>query len=142
MDNLTPEQRKKNMQNIKNKDTKPEIILRKMLWSKGIRYRKNIKNVLGKPDICIKKYKLAIFCDSDFWHGRLYKENKSIPKINQGYWIPKLERNIARDTYVSDELLKQGWTVFRFLESDIKKNAGYCVEQILEYLKAYTASGD
>lgn len=138
MDNLTPEQRRKNMQNVKSRDTKPEITLRKILWSKGIRYRKNKKDVLGKPDICITKYKIAIFCDSDFWHGKLYKENKSIPKTNQEYWLPKLERNIARDTYVTNELINQGWVVFRFWESEIKKNAEDCIQQVLEYISAIT----
>ena len=97
MDNLTREQRKKNMQNIRSKNTKPELLLRKALWTKGIRYRLHAKDIIGKPDIYIKKYKIAIFVDSDFWHGRLYKEGKAIPKSNQDYWIPKLERNILRD---------------------------------------------
>ncbi len=70
MDTLTPEQRKKNMRNIKSKDTKVELILRKALWNKGHRYRKNYTKVKGKPDICFPKIKLALFCDSDFWHGK------------------------------------------------------------------------
>jgi DNA mismatch endonuclease (patch repair protein) len=101
MDNLTIEQRKKNMRNIKSKDTKPELLLRKALWSKGIRYRLHGKDIFGKPDIYIKSKKIAIFVDSDFWHGKLYKEGKAIPKSNQEYWISKLERNIERDKKIT-----------------------------------------
>lgn len=123
MDNLTPEQRRKNMQNIRSKNTKPELLLRKALYQLGIRYRIHVKDVLGKPDICIKKYKLAIFIDSDFWHGRLYMEGKSIPKSNPEYWIPKLERNIQRDKEVTEKLLDDNWIVLRFWETDIKRES-------------------
>lgn len=127
MDNLTPEQRKKNMQNIKSKDTKPELLLRKALWNQGIRYRLHGKTIFGKPDIYIKSKKIAIFVDSDFWHGRLYLEGRSIPKSNQDYWIPKLERNIERDKLVNQTLEKQGWVVLRFWESEIKKEIEKCI---------------
>lgn len=123
MDNLTPDQRKKNMQNIQSKNTKPELLLRKALYQLGIRYRIHVKDVLGKPDICIKKYKIAIFVDSDFWHGRLYMEGKAIPKSNQEYWIPKLERNIQRDKEVTEKLLDDNWIVLRFWETDIKRES-------------------
>lgn len=132
MDNLTPEQRKKNMQNIRSKDTKPELILRKELWQKGIRYRIHGKGIFGKPDIYLKGRKIAIFVDSDFWHGRLYKEGKAIPKSNQDYWIPKLERNIARDEEVTNTLKSEGWIVLRYWESDIKKELARCTDEILK----------
>ena len=134
MDNLTPEQRKKNMQNIKSKNTKPEMLLRKKLFKSGLRYRIHGKDVFGKPDIYIKSKKIAIFIDSDFWHGRLYKEGKSVPKTNQDYWIPKLERNIKRDTEVTEKLQSDGWTVIRFWETDIKKNLDECAEIVLNQL--------
>lgn len=134
MDNLTPEQRKKNMQNIKSKNTKPEMLLRKKLFKSGLRYRIHGKDIFGKPDIYIKSKKIAIFIDSDFWHGRLYKEGKSIPKTNQDYWIPKLERNIKRDIEVTEKLQSDGWTVIRFWETDIKKNLDECADTVLSQL--------
>ena len=137
MDNLTIEQRKLNMRNIKSKNTQPELMLRKKLWSMGIRYRLHSKDVFGKPDIYIKKYKIAIFVDSDFWHGKLYQEGKSIPKTNQEYWIPKLERNILRDIEVNKTLKAQGWTVLRYWESELKKDIYKCVDTIIEYIKQY-----
>lgn len=134
MDNLTPEQRKKNMQNIKSKNTKPEMLLRKKLFQCGLRYRIHGKDIFGKPDIYIKSKKIAIFIDSDFWHGRLFKEGKSIPKTNQDYWIPKLERNIKRDIEVTEKLQSDGWTVIRFWETDIKKNLDKCADIVLNQL--------
>jgi DNA mismatch endonuclease (patch repair protein) len=135
MDNLTPEQRKKNMQHIRSKNTKPEIMLRKHLWLTGLRYRIHGKNIIGKPDIYFKSKKIAIFVDSDFWHGRLYKEGKAVPKTNQDYWIPKLENNIKRDEKVNAALLSEGWTVIRCWESSLKKNIDACVNQILYVIK-------
>lgn len=134
MDNLTLEQRKKNMQNIKAKDTKPEVIFRKALWAKGVRFRVNVKDVVGKPDVCIKNKKLAIFIDSEFWHGKMYL-NGQIPKSNQEYWIPKLERNIRRDKEVNSCLKENGWKVFRFWTKDIYKNCDQLIDQIINYLK-------
>ena len=126
------------MLRVKSKNTKPELILRKTLYSRGIRYRINAKDIIGKPDIYIKKYKLAIFIDSDFWHGRYYKEGKRIPKTNQDYWIPKLERNIKRDKFVSESLREQGWIVLRFWESDIYKNLELVVQNILNIFNRFT----
>jgi len=130
----TPISRSENMRRIKSENTSIERILRKALWVAGVRYRKNCKDILGKPDICIKKYKLAIFCDSEFWHGKFYLKGK-IPKNNRGYWIKKLERNIERDKEVNEQLKQQGWTVFRFWENDIKKNTQECVEKIISWLR-------
>ncbi len=121
--------RSENMRRIRSKDTSIEIMLRKALWAKGIRYRKNCKDIFGKPDICIKKYKIAVFCDSEFWHGKYFLEGK-VPKTNQDYWIPKLKRNIERDKKVNETLKKEGWTVLRFWEKEIRKNLDECVEKI------------
>lgn len=96
MDNLSPEQRKKNMQAIKSADTKAEILLAKALFAKGYRYRKNNKTVFGKPDLTFKKIKLAIFVDGEFWHGKDWEIRKQNIKTNIEYWIPKIERNIER----------------------------------------------
>ena len=97
MDDLTPEQRKKNMRAIRSKDTTIELALRKALWQRGIRYRKNYKGLIGKPDIVITKYRIAVFCDSDFWHGYDWENRKARIKSNRDYWIPKIERNMKRD---------------------------------------------
>jgi len=123
------------MSRIRGKDTSIEVKLRKALWHKGIRYRKNCKDVFGRPDICIKSKKIAIFCDSEFWHGKLYKEGKSIPKKNREFWTEKLEKNIMRDHDVNEKLKKDGWKVLRFWQKDIEKNLEKCVSEVLDVLK-------
>lgn len=128
----TSEQRSKIMSRIRSKDTKPEIKLRKLLWSIGIRYRLNVKKLPGSPDILINKHKLAIFVDGEFWHGYNWEQKKDSIKSNRDYWIPKIEKNIARDTSNNSELEYRGYTVLRFWESDINKNPGSCLNQILE----------
>lgn len=130
MDNLTPEQRKKNMQAIKNKDTSIELYLRKALWHEGIRYRKNYKELPGKPDIAITKYHIAIFCDSDFWHGYDWETRNQRIKSNRTYWIPKIEKNIQRDKAVTHQLQEAGWIVLRFWEWQISKHLDDCVEVV------------
>lgn len=132
MDDLTPEQRKKNMRAIRSKDTTIELALRKALWQRGIRYRKNYKGLIGKPDIVITKYRIAVFCDSDFWHGYDWENRKSRIKSNQNYWIPKIERNMKRDREVTATLVEQGWIVLRFWEHTIRKELEECVEDIQE----------
>lgn len=118
------------MRRIKSKDTSIEIKLRNALWVKGYRYRKNCKDIVGKPDICFKSKKLAIFCDSEFWHGKYLLDQKYIPSTNQNYWIPKIERNIERDKKVNIALAEQGWTILRFWQKDIEKNIEICIENI------------
>lgn len=123
------------MSQVKSKNTKIEVLLRKALYKTGMRFRIHAKDIMGKPDIYIKKYKLAIFIDSDFWHGRYYQEGKRIPKTNQEYWIPKLERNIARDKKVNEQLKSEGWTVLRYWESEIRKEPDRYAIEILKELK-------
>jgi DNA mismatch endonuclease (patch repair protein) len=132
MDNLTPEQRKKNMSHIKSKDTSIEIILCKALWREGIRYRKNVKTLPGKPDIVITKYKLVIFCDGELWHGKNWETRKEKIKTNRDYWIPKIERNITRDNQNERELESNEWVVLRFWGKDIKNNLIDCINEIKE----------
>lgn len=135
MDNLTPAQRHRSMQRIKSSDTKPEIMLRKALWHKGIRYRKNMSSLPGKPDIVLTRQKIAIFVDGDFWHARDNKENPGGQvKSNKDYWQKKLARNVERDREVNDELTEAGWLVLRFWESDVKKDLEGCIKNIEEYL--------
>ena len=134
MDRLTKEQRRKCMQNIKGKDTSIEIKIRKALWHKGYRYRKNYKKLPGTPDIAITKYKIAIFCDSEFFHGKDWQIVK--PRLMQGnnpdYWISKIERNKERDSEINKKLTYLDWTVIRFWGEDIKKDIEGCVEVVRE----------
>ncbi len=133
-DNLTSEQRKKNMQHIKSKDTKIEVKLRKALWKRGFRYRKNYTQLPGKPDIVFMKYKVAVFCDSEFFHGKDWEILK--PRLekseNSQYWLKKISRNRERDEEVNKQLLFQGWTVIRFWGKDILKNTEECIRVIEE----------
>lgn len=130
MDRLTKEQRRKNMRAVRNKDSKIEIALRSALWSKGYRYRKNYTKLEGKPDIVIPKYKLAIFCDSEFWHGYNWDTRKHDIKSNKDFWIKKIEGNIKRDEYVNKILQDQGWKVIRLWGKDIQKNMDECLLKI------------
>ena len=130
----TKEQISYNMRQVKNKDSVIELLLRKALWQKGYRYRKNVKSVFGHPDIAFIGKKIAIFCDSEFWHGFDWKNRKKDFKIRQEFWISKIERNIERDKEVDQKLLEDGWIVLRFWGKDIKNNTNKCVEQIERYL--------
>jgi len=134
MDNHSKEQRHKNMAAIKNKDTKIEVILRKALYQKGYRYRKNYKELPGKPDIAITKYKIAIFCDSEFFHGKDWEKLKEqlIKSNNSDFWIDKISKNIQRDDDVNKQLNALGWTVLRFWGKDIKKHTDDCITAIEE----------
>lgn len=131
MDDLTPEQRRKNMQHIRSKDTSIEIKLRKALWHEGIRYRKNFKALPGKPDIAITKYRIAIFCDSSFWHGRDFEKKKPVA-TNHQYWDAKIKRNMERDKEVNQQLRAAGWTVLRFWDIEINKNMDECINTVIE----------
>lgn len=122
MDKLTQEQRKRNMQANKSTGTRPEILLAKALYAKDFRYRKNNKTVFGKPDLTFKKWKLAIFVDGEFWHGKDWDKRKDNFKSNQDFWLKKIERNIQRDLEVNAELKKEGWIVLRFWAKQIEKN--------------------
>lgn len=130
MDRLTPEQRRRNMQAIRSRDTKMEVRIRKALWHKGFRYRKNDKSILGKPDISFKSSKVVVFCDSDFWHGRDIKSLEKRLDTNKSYWLEKIRRNIIRDSFVTSQLEKNGWLVLRFWETEIKKNIDECLLSI------------
>ena len=134
MDNLTLEQRRKNMQHIRSNNTKIEEILRKALWNKGYRYRKNFEDLPGKPDIVITKYKIAIFCDGEFFHGKDWEvlKQRLENSNNSEYWINKISKNMHHDDQVNKELMFMGWTVIRFWGNDIKKNTDECIKVIDE----------
>jgi len=130
VDRLTKEQRRKNMQAVKATGSKIELALAKELWKRGHRYRKNNKTVFGKPDLTFKKIKLAIFVDSEFWHGKDWETKKHEHKSNIDFWHKKIQRNIDRDKEVNEKLTLKGWKILRFLGKDIKKSLLLCADII------------
>lgn len=127
------------MSSIPSKGTRPEIILRKALWNENLRYRVNYKKLPGKPDIVFTKYKVAVFCDGDFWHGHNWaiRGKKSLDEELEGYseyWRKKILRNIERDQENENELRTLGWTVVRLWESEIKEDVSSCVQAVKEAL--------
>jgi DNA mismatch endonuclease Vsr len=130
MDRLTKEQRSLTMRAIKSTGSKIEEKLRKALWTKGYRYRKNFRAVYGKPDIVFVFLKIAIFCDSEFWHGYDWENRKHDFKSNQVFWFKKIQGNIERDERVNELLRKEGWIVLRFWGNDIIKNLDDCIKTI------------
>lgn len=126
----------KNMSHIKGKDTSIERVLCRALWAKGYRYRKNYKELPGRPDIALTKYKIAIFCDSEFFHGKDWEVLR--PRLEKGknpdYWVPKIERNMERDREKDQKLLYMGWTVIHFWGKEILKNPYGCVKTIEEVI--------
>lgn len=130
MGKKTAEQISHNMKQIKNKDSKIELLLRKELWHRGLRYRKNVTNIIGKPDIVFYGKKVAVFCDSEFWHGYNWEERKKDFKTHQEFWIPKIERNMQRDKEVTETLQHDGWYVIRFWGKEILKNTTACADKV------------
>ena len=124
------------MQRVKCKNTEIELRLRKELWSRGVRYRKNVSKITGKPDIAFIGKKVAVFCDSEFWHGYDWERQRAAIKSNRDFWIPKIEKNIARDNLVNETLENSGWTVLRFWGNDIKKNLQACADKIERTVKS------
>ena len=136
MDRLTREQRHRNMSNINNKDTHIEVILRKALWDRGYRYYKNYKQLPGKPDIVLTKFKIAVFCDSEFFHGKDWEKLKEQLKRgkNSDFWINKIDGNRKRDEEINKKLIFMGWTVIRFWGRDIKNDVKSCIKVIEEII--------
>jgi len=122
MDKLTPQQRHKNMASIKSKDTKPELIVRKYLWSHGFRYRLNNPRLPGHPDIVLRKYRTCIFVNGCFWHGHHSCRYYVIPKSNTDFWVKKINRNIERDKEEQRQLATMGWHCITVWECELKKN--------------------
>lgn len=120
MDNLTAEQRRKNMQNIRSTGTKPERMIMEALKKRRIYFAAYVSKIKGKPDIVFRRKKVAVFIDSDFWHG--HPERCIMPKTNPEYWSQKIAGNRKRDEQVNKELSENGWTVIRLWEYDIKHN--------------------
>ncbi len=124
----------KTMKRVKSKDTSIEVALRKALWKKGFRYRKNVASLPGKPDIVIPKYKIVIFCDSEFFHGKDWEKLKEQLEggNNADYWIAKIEKNRQRDRDNDKKLMFLGWNVVHFWGKDIAKNTEECVKVVEE----------
>ena len=119
-DNVSKERRSEIMSNVKSSDTKPELIVRKFLFANGFRFRLHDKNLPGKPDIKLTKYKTLVFIHGCFWHGH---ENCSIyvmPKTNKKFWYEKIDKNISRDKKRVVKLRKMGWHVYTIWECDLK----------------------
>lgn len=131
----TTPQRSYIMSRIRSRDTKPEMMLRKALWTKGIRYRIHTKGLPGSPDIVIRKYRLAIFVDGEFWHGKDWEQTRNRLRSNRDFWIAKIERNMERDRNNKAALKAIGYTVFRFWDDDIRKHLPQCVNQIQLYIE-------
>ena len=129
------------MKHNKSKDTKPELSLRKELWKRGLRYRKNYKGVCGKPDIVFLKVKIAVFVDGKMWHGYNWEHQKNDFKSHREFWIPKIEQNIERDSIVNKTLTEQGWQVLRFWDFEIKKDVVACANQIEQIYKNNSKNG-
>lgn len=128
------------MSKIRGKNTKPELAFRKALYAAGYRYRIDYKKLIGKPDILLKKYKTAVFIDGEYWHGYNWEERKPKVKTNREFWIAKIERNMQRDREVNAELERLGYTVFRFWETEIKKELDACLQKAISHLKSVRTS--
>ncbi len=140
MDNVTPEQRSLNMAHIKGKDTSIEVKVRKYLFSKGLRYRKNDKRYPGKPDVVLPKYKTIIFINGCFWHMHEGCRRANIPKSKQEYWIPKLQRNVENDKYHYEVLQKAGWHIIVLWECELNKNFDSVMSRVIAEI--LTAGGN
>ncbi len=123
------------MQSNKSKGTKPELALAKAMWALGLRYRKNSGSIFGNPDFSFKKYKVAVFVDGEFWHGKDWEQRKAEIKGNREFWIAKIERNIQRDMEVTGCLKAEGWAVLRFWSNDVVKNTGCHAEKVKEIIQ-------
>lgn len=132
----TSPKRSYNMSKIRNRNSKPELILRRALWARNVRFRLHDKSLPGTPDIVIKKYKLAIFVDGEFWHGFDWQTNRERIKSNRLFWIPKIERNMQKDIRVNNALRDMDYVVFRFWTQDILKNLPKILNQVALFLEA------
>ena len=135
MDRLTAEQRSKNMKAIRSTGSKMEVVLAKTLFSLGYRYRKNDISVFGKPDVTFKKLKIAVFIDSEYFHGRNWQTNKYRIKTNRKFWWKKIEANRDRDRLVNKTLRKEGWKVLRYWDTEVNKKLGHCIAEIEQTIK-------
>lgn len=120
------------MSRVRRSGSQIEQKLGQALWAAGIHYRKQYKKLVGCPDFAVVKVKIAIFCDSSFWHGRDWDSAKNAFKSNKEFWLPKIERNIMHDNQVNMALAQSGWKIFRFWDTDIHADATKCVSIVLD----------
>ncbi|TFE25595.1 very short patch repair endonuclease [Cohnella luojiensis] len=131
MDKVTPETRSKIMKSIKSK-SKLEDIVCKELWNRGFRFRRNVRTLMGQPDISISKYKIVIFLDSCFWH--YCPTHGHTPLSNVDYWQKKIYKNIKRDILVNSYYEEKGWSILRIWEHQIRNNLAYTIKQIMDFI--------
>ncbi len=124
----------KTARKIKDKNSKIEQLLAKAMWKNGLRYRKQCKDVFGKPDFCFKGKRIAVFCDSEFWHGKKFLEGERF-KTNSDFWETKIKKNIERDNEVNKRLKDEGWKVIRFWGKEIEYDTVQCVEKIKKVME-------
>jgi DNA mismatch endonuclease (patch repair protein) len=133
MDIFTPEKRSEIMRGIPNKNTKPELLMRKTLHALGLRYRLHDRKLPGTPDIIFRKNKVAVFVDGDWWHGRNYEtDSNKYPPL----WQEKIKANMARDVKVNEQLESAGWKVFRVWQKDLQKEPVKHARYIYEYIRS------
>ncbi len=132
MDKLTKEQRRKNMQAVKNKNSKIENLVCNALWNKGIKYRRNVASLHGKPDIAIKKYKIAIFIDSCFWHK--CPVHYKIPAVNIKFWDKKITGNMLRDEEINTYYRMNNWNIIRIWEHQLKNDFENTIDEIINFI--------
>lgn len=131
----TKEQISYNMARVRSSGSELETTLGKALWRAGIRYRKQYRRAVGKPDFALVSQKIAIFCDSSFWHGRGFPDAACQFKSNRDFWIRKIQRNIERDRLVVQLLEQAGWIVLRFWDDIIQRDVSHCVNVVLEAIE-------
>jgi len=124
-----------NMSKIKGKNTKPEILVRKFLFSKGFRFRIHSINLPGKPDIVLPKYKSIIFINGCFWHGHKDCRYFVIPKTRTDWWIEKINKTKSRDDLVFNELTNLGWTVYRIWTCEINKDGSGRLNKLVDEIR-------
>jgi len=134
----SPEVTSKLMSRIKSTGTKAEILVGKSLWRLGLRYRKNYRDIKGKPDFVFVSARVLVFCDGDFWHGRYFEERvkRGDFHTNRQYWLKKIPGNMKRDKETNEQLKNEGWFVLRYWESDILKNPEKIAEAIAAVVRA------
>ncbi len=131
-DNLTKEQRHKNMSAIKGKDTSIEVKVRKYLWAHGFRYRKNVKDLPGTPDIVIPKYKAVIFINGCFWHHHYNCKLAVLPKSNTEYWTKKIDKNVDNDIKNYNLLQQMDYNIITVWECEIKEDFEHRMKLLIE----------
>ena len=134
VDHVSSRRRSDIMRAVRSKNTKLELLVRRAVWNRGIRYRTNVKDLLGKPDMAIRKLQIVVFIDSCFWHG--CSEHSQTPKSNITFWTNKIARNVERDKFVTSEYQRMGWRVIRVWEHDVIHNLDKIVDEIVDTIQA------